>query len=265
MRRELEEAIAALAPGLYRYPGWADPMRSLLGFGFECDDGWFRLLADLTHALTCLTRDGGLHLEVRQVKEKFGGLRFYYDADGDGEARRRVASLVEEAERRSLVICEHCGRPGILRERRSEWCPLYRTLCNACARLWLGASTWDPWAPPPPAVPALRYAAPPADPPEAEVLAALGEDPERSPIWWLALDRDGRWWWASLEPAHAILGVCAPDRPPRPLRISASDPAARALEWARRAVPEALGVGSVREAVDSGALVCVAPDLLLWA
>lgn len=46
-------------------------------------------------------------VEVRQVKEKFGALRFYYDG-GD----EYISGLVSMAESMSGITCEECGAPG---------------------------------------------------------------------------------------------------------------------------------------------------------
>lgn len=46
-------------------------------------------------------------VEVRQVKEKFGSLRFYYDG-GD----EYISGLVSMAESMSGITCEECGAPG---------------------------------------------------------------------------------------------------------------------------------------------------------
>ena len=48
---------------------------------------------------------------VMQVKEKFGGLRFYV-----GGATQKEFAIIEKAEELSYEICEECGKPGILRE-----------------------------------------------------------------------------------------------------------------------------------------------------
>lgn len=59
-------------------------------------------------------------VKVVQIKEKFGGLRFYYDG-GDAEIR----GMVTMAEAWADKSCETCGAPG---ERRSGgW---IRTLCD---------------------------------------------------------------------------------------------------------------------------------------
>ncbi len=52
---------------------------------------------------------------IRQVKEKFGGLRFYVDADkADIPA---VYNYIRFAEEMSMCMCEQCGAPG---EARSD-------------------------------------------------------------------------------------------------------------------------------------------------
>jgi hypothetical protein len=61
---------------------------------------------------------------ITQVKEKFGGLRFYVAAATD-----EVFDVIEAAEAESLTICEDCGVPGRPRTERI-W---IRTLCDKCA------------------------------------------------------------------------------------------------------------------------------------
>lgn len=60
------------------------------------------------------------HVVVRQIKEKFGGLRFYYDG-GD----EQVYGMVRMAEAWASTICEQCGEPGKL--RHGGW---VQTLCD---------------------------------------------------------------------------------------------------------------------------------------
>jgi hypothetical protein len=57
---------------------------------------------------------------VAQVKEKFGGLRFYYDYGDDF-----IAGLVEMAEIWAENTCEVCGAKG--HQRNLSW---VRTLCD---------------------------------------------------------------------------------------------------------------------------------------
>lgn len=63
---------------------------------------------------------------VLQVKEKFGGLRFYVDS-----APAHVLDVIDECEAESLTICEACGRPGKLRE--GGW---LKTLCDEHAEIY---------------------------------------------------------------------------------------------------------------------------------
>jgi len=63
------------------------------------------------------------YTKVVQVKEKFGGLRFY--TDGTTEA---FMNLIDDCEKRSYIICEECGKEGKIRENRA-W---ILTLCDEC-------------------------------------------------------------------------------------------------------------------------------------
>jgi hypothetical protein len=82
-----------------------------------CDDGWFKLiehfchLAAKQHAVTFV-----------QIKEKFGGLRLYYD--GGDDYLRGAARLAESI---SYVTCEQCGNAGTA--NKSGW---IKTLCEPC-------------------------------------------------------------------------------------------------------------------------------------
>jgi hypothetical protein len=64
---------------------------------------------------------GGPKFEVLQVKEKFGGLRYYVNCRKEEAIRQRIGAAQEE----SFPICEVCGQPGTLRENG-----LIKTLCD---------------------------------------------------------------------------------------------------------------------------------------
>ena len=59
-------------------------------------------------------------IRIQQIKEKFGGLRFYYDG-GDAE----VSGMVRMAEAWADRSCEECGNKGV--RRSGGW---IRTLCD---------------------------------------------------------------------------------------------------------------------------------------
>lgn len=58
--------------------------------------------------------------EVHQIKEKFGGLRFY--ADGTDEF---CEGVIRMAEAMADITCEYCGKPG--KHRSGGW---VKTLCD---------------------------------------------------------------------------------------------------------------------------------------
>lgn len=74
-------------------------------------NGWDGLIAPLKAELTRL---GG---ELYQVKEKFGGLRFYYSLplSTAGKVADGFSRQVQAAEVMSYITCEKCGKPGQLR------------------------------------------------------------------------------------------------------------------------------------------------------
>lgn len=95
---------------------------------FERDDGWGSLITELENKLKALSPD----YTVSQVKEKFGGLRYYASAgDVSEETAKQFYDLIRAAEAESHEICERCGQPGRLSRRGVRgW---YKTLCSACA------------------------------------------------------------------------------------------------------------------------------------
>jgi len=84
----------------------------------ECGRGWESLYAPL------IARCKAEGVGVLQIKEKFGGLRFYV-MDGSEE----LHAAIKEAEAKSLTICEQCGSPGEL--RKGGW---RKTLCDQHAQ-----------------------------------------------------------------------------------------------------------------------------------
>jgi hypothetical protein len=72
--------------------------------GIECRDGWYWLIDQLCECIQGYMVNLKDQIEALQVKEKFGGLRFYTnysDSDVDG--------MIWFAESLSLNICETCG------------------------------------------------------------------------------------------------------------------------------------------------------------
>lgn len=69
--------------------------------------GWVPLIVELCEQLDVTEAEANPDWRATQVKEKFGGLRFYTTGlTKEGQA------LVDRAEARSYKTCEVCGNPG---------------------------------------------------------------------------------------------------------------------------------------------------------
>lgn len=99
--------------------------------GIDCGDGWrplIEFLYDRAEEYSCIS--------VAQVKEKFGGLRFYFDHDIDcdkDDCCDQMSRYVDIIGRVSYKICEQCGAYGELRRKYNDgsergW---ILTLCGA--------------------------------------------------------------------------------------------------------------------------------------
>ncbi len=88
---------------------------------WEVRDGWANLLDKLIDDLLKLGWDGHVH----QVKEKFGGLRFYIGFGNDA-----IFDRISKAEDDSFKICEVCGKKALKPRAWSGW--WIQTLCRKC-------------------------------------------------------------------------------------------------------------------------------------
>jgi hypothetical protein len=120
MNRELENTLVATYPAIYRSlkPRYSGACR------FECDDGWYRLIEELSRKLEAKARTTGL-LAV-EVGEKLGSLRVLFR----GDVTSAVDGWLAEAARQSRRTCERCSQPAMLRRRKEG---RVRTLCPTCA------------------------------------------------------------------------------------------------------------------------------------
>jgi len=80
-------------------------------------EGWHQLLRNLELQLNDLDPD----FTLQQVKEKFGGLRYY--AQSDAEGFHEAIAIAEEA---STKLCEVCGKRAETRSIHGWW----KTLCD---------------------------------------------------------------------------------------------------------------------------------------
>jgi hypothetical protein len=132
VKKELDEALCAKYPKIF-VNRHGDMKETLMCWGFECGDGWYQILDSLCGQIQHYSdwnndnRAKGYqqYKEVPQVvavqvKEKFGGLRFYYNGGDD-----TIHGMVRMAESWAAHTCEECGNLGKM--RHGGW---IRTLCD---------------------------------------------------------------------------------------------------------------------------------------
>jgi len=163
MRKELDEALVARYPLIFKDRNGG--MRTtLMCWGFECGDGWYNIIDVLCGKLSSeylsaksrydfikdkvgeklyggsgdIITQGEIDLRKQivdeeaakvpvavQVKEKFGGLRFYVNGATD-----KHWSYINFAESMSYRTCEQCGNPG--KTYTDGW---HMTLCDIHAAM----------------------------------------------------------------------------------------------------------------------------------
>lgn len=102
-----------------------DESTTLIKYGFECGEGWYPTLIELIEKISKIVkRDNLENFRAVQVKEKFGGLRFYVNNGTD-----EIHKLIGETELKCENICEECGAPSKIRTLPSRW---VTNLCDTC-------------------------------------------------------------------------------------------------------------------------------------
>lgn len=79
--------------------------QSPMYWGIETGSGWKKLISDMCAEIN----NHYPNTEFRQIKEKFGILRVYYETKHTSDS---VYSIIEKYETLSETTCEQCGRPG---------------------------------------------------------------------------------------------------------------------------------------------------------
>jgi hypothetical protein len=164
MKRELDEALCAKYPLIFKDRN-ADMRTTAMCWGLECGDGWYNIIDILCGKLCSewlsaksrydfikdrvgekmygnasgdIITQGEIDLRKQimdeeaskvpvasQVKEKFGGLRFYVQAATD-----KHYQYISFAESMSYRTCEECGAPG--KTYTDGW---HRTMCDIHAAM----------------------------------------------------------------------------------------------------------------------------------
>jgi hypothetical protein len=163
VRKELDEALCAKYPLIFRDRN-GDMKTTAMCWGFECGDGWYNII-DVLCAKLCsgwlgaksryefikdrvgekmyggsgdIITQGEIDLRKQimdeeaskvpvavQIKEKFGGLRFYVQA-----ATNKHYDYISFAESMSYRTCEVCGAPG--KRYTDGW---HKVLCDIHAEM----------------------------------------------------------------------------------------------------------------------------------
>ena len=105
--------------------------------GFAVGEGWWPIIESLCANIQSHIDWWNKNREARpvveqvvvaQIKEKFGGLRFYYEGGDD-----QISGLVRMAESWASHACEECGAPGT--QGGQGWirtlCPTHRAEADA--------------------------------------------------------------------------------------------------------------------------------------
>jgi hypothetical protein len=105
--------------------------------GFAIGEGWWPIIESLCANIQSHTDWWNKNREARpvveqvvvaQIKEKFGGLRFYYEG-GD----EQISGMVRMAEAWASHACEECGAPGTAGGKGwiKTLCPTHRAESDA--------------------------------------------------------------------------------------------------------------------------------------
>lgn len=98
---------------------FANPESAWIGVDF----GWSGLVRDCHNKLF----DFDPNYKILQIKEKFGGLRYYFEPSFPAYTHT-MRTKVLEMEKQSFAVCELCGENGKLRKtKKTNW---YKTLCE---------------------------------------------------------------------------------------------------------------------------------------
>lgn len=187
MKPELDKKLCTRYPVIFQ-DRHGDPKNTAMVWGFECGDGWYKIIDHLCSLITAhqnslvhnrtgdeefnsilaqlkagnstpfdeyyktfspeyreqrkkqMLEEGPRELKeifpivAVQVKEKFGGLRFYIDG-GD----ETVHSYINFAESLSYHTCEFCGSNQDIGQTTSGW---ITTMCKNCATTRNSLGQW---------------------------------------------------------------------------------------------------------------------------
>lgn len=96
----------------------------------ECADGWAELIDKVSHRIHIINnsyenKEDGVF--AAQIKEKFGGLRYYVDTNGLApHDYEQMEAFIREAEKMSYSTCTGCGKTKDAKIKRCTSCSATR-------------------------------------------------------------------------------------------------------------------------------------------
>ena len=92
-----------------------DRVEAGMGCGSSIGIGWLPMVVELDESLAKIDPD----YKIDQIKEKFGGLRFYISSDAN--RMREMYDLIDIAEGKSFETCEMCGAAAERINNENGW------------------------------------------------------------------------------------------------------------------------------------------------
>ena len=85
----------------------------------DVDEGWYQIVVDCDNLLTEIDPD----YQIAQIKQKFGGLRYYFQPSdvNNGELYVKMNAVVLAYEKIASMTCEATGKPGVLMKSIGGW------------------------------------------------------------------------------------------------------------------------------------------------
>jgi hypothetical protein len=83
----------------------------------ECDHGWDELIIKCHEELIALDPN----YVLIQIKQKFGGLRYYFETEADNRTRLKMYEVTGRYEALSLKTCEVTGEAGVLMKHQGQY------------------------------------------------------------------------------------------------------------------------------------------------
>jgi hypothetical protein len=123
MRKELQDKLFEKYPKIFRQKNLSIKETAMC-WGIDTGDGWYKIIDLLCYCLQWdIDNNKYPQVEATQVKEKFGGLRFYTNSENDHQS-----GMIRYTEHLSGITCETCGSMEDITQTKG-WIV---TLCPKC-------------------------------------------------------------------------------------------------------------------------------------